>query len=208
MKCLPLIIVFAAVLTACNNSNEKAVEQTATDTANISGDPKSNPVAQTPASQPFSKEVSYKNIKFAVSSPGLATGNSFTVIPSGLTEVNDPVTEQMDGMVTEVSIDEIDGDDSPELCVITKQGEKVKAYIYSANKNKSLSSVYFPEMTDAKLLAGHKGGDEYAFVEGTFIQRFPLFDGESKTGKTRQLQYKLKPGEASKKLVLDRTIEY
>lgn len=203
-----LIIIFSVVVSACNNNNEKNVEQNAADTAKTAKDTSATSAAQTPAAQPYNNEVAYKSIKFSVSSPGLATGNSFTITPSGLTEVNDPVTEQIEGMVTEVSVDEIDGDDSPELAVLTKQGDKVKAYVYSANKNKSLSAVYFPEITDTKLLAGHKGGDEYAFVEGTFIQRFPLYDGENKTGKTRQLQFKLKPGEASKKLVLDRTIEY
>jgi len=55
-------------------------------------------------------------------------------------------------------------------------------------------------------------GDEFAVVENTFVQRFPLYaagDTNAKpTGKMRQLQYKLRQGEAGWVLRLDRVVEY
>ena len=47
------------------------------------------------------------------------------------------------------------------------------------------------------------GKDEYAVVEGSFVRRFPIAGG-----KTRQIQYKLKAGEAGWLLKLDKVVEY
>jgi hypothetical protein len=45
------------------------------------------------------------------------------------------------------------------------------------------------------------GHDEFAVFEGSFIQRFNLYDDKGKkTEKMRQIQYKLKAGEAGFKL--------
>jgi hypothetical protein len=56
------------------------------------------------------------------------------------------------------------------------------------------------------------GHDEFAVVEGTFVQRFPIYgDGDVNarpSGRTRQLQYKLRRGEAGWVLKLDRVVEY
>ncbi|WP_172441763.1 hypothetical protein [Formosa algae] len=46
-------------------------------------------------------------------------------------------------------------------------------------------------------------------VEGTFIQRFPIYENNQSTGKTRQIQYKLEDTETLlKHLVLDKVVEY
>jgi hypothetical protein len=81
--------------------------------------------------------------------------------------------------------------------------------VFSGNKNKSMSMVNLPDFTsDAKNAAGYNGHDEFAFVEGTFTRRFPLYENGKPLNKTRQFQYKLKPGEAMKQLKLDKMIEY
>jgi len=84
---------------------------------------------------------------------------------------------------------------------------------YSANKKKSLSDINLPaDDPKSKDLAGFNGGDEFAVVENSLVRRFSLYDGASsdakKTGKTRQIQYKLKPGEASWQLVVDKVTEF
>lgn len=49
-------------------------------------------------------------------------------------------------------------------------------------------------------MEGYMGRDEFAPVEGVFVRNFPLYKdggGNSKpTGKTSQIQYHLKAGEA------------
>jgi hypothetical protein len=104
----------------------------------------------------------------------------------------------------------MDSDNSPEVAVIVEEtpGGKRKAYVYSSFNRKSFGAVNFVDVTDASKLAGYQGGDEYNFVENTFIRRFPLYEGDQKSGKTRQFQFKMKAGEAMKQLVLDRETEY
>jgi hypothetical protein len=204
---IPVQILFVLLLTACSTPVGSPKEATADTTAATVAE--TAPAA--PAAIPYSKEAVYEKIRFSVTSPGLATGNSFTVAPSGLSAVNDPITQEITGLVYDIETADIDGDNAPELLVKTKTGsdEKGNAYIYSSNRNKSLSMVNLPEISnDAKQMAGYQGHDEWAFGEGAFIRRFPLYAEGQKTGKMRQLQYRLKPGEAMKQLVLYNTTEY
>jgi hypothetical protein len=204
-----LMLFIPGLMNACNNGHEKtggAINRA--DSVHIKQDTPAGKTIQEPDARPFNKEVSYKSIRFLVSSPGTVSDNRFTITPSGLSIVNNPATIQISGMVTDLVTDDIDGDDSPEVAVIVQTGNSSKAYVFSANRNKSMSEVNFPELTDAKLLAGYNGEDEFNFVEGSFIRRFPLFDGAVKTGKMRQVQYKLKTGEALKQLVFERASEF
>ena len=63
-----------------------------------------------------------------------------------------------------------------------------------------------------ETVKGYMGHDEFAVVEGIVAQRFPIYkDGDTNaqpSGKMRQLQYKLEPGEASWQLRLDRVVDY
>ena len=84
---------------------------------------------------------------------------------------------------------------------------------YSANKKKSLSPITLPELADnPDHSKGYMGHDEFAVVENVLARRFPTYkkgDTNSKpTGKTRQLQYKLKAGEAGWILRVDKVVEY
>jgi hypothetical protein len=77
---------------------------------------------------------------------------------------------------------------------------------YSPNKGKSLSQIYFPELDkNSAALKGYMGHDEFAIVENSLVRRFKIYDSNAKpTAKIRQLEYKLKPGEATKKFVLNK----
>ena len=84
---------------------------------------------------------------------------------------------------------------------------------YSANKKKSLSEIYIPDIHDDKAASkGYMGHDEFRVVENTLVRRFPVYkenDTNSKaTGGMRQIQYKLKAGEAGWILRPDKTINY
>jgi len=65
---------------------------------------------------------------------------------------------------------------------------------------------------NAEASNGYMGHDEFAIVESTLVQRFPIYKpGDSNanpTGGTRQIQYKLKDGEAMRKFVVDQVVEY
>ena len=147
----------------------------------------------------FDKRVAYRGIRFHVTSPQSDAENQFTITPSGLSVSNEPITIKVKGNVVDVMTDDMDGDDSPEAAVIVESpnGKRRKAHVFTTFAGKSFGQVNGPVVNDKSLLDGYHGGDEYQFVENTFIRRFPLH------GKTRQLQFKLKPGEAMKQLVLD-----
>lgn len=56
------------------------------------------------------------------------------------------------------------------------------------------------------------GHDEFAIIETTLARRFPIYkDGDTNnnpTGGTRQIEYKLKDGEASRLFVIDKISKY
>lgn len=115
------------------------------------------------------------------------------------------------GIVTRMEVADINVDGSPELYVYGFDGGSQTLFAWSANNKKSLSSITVPDLETA-LLKGYRGGDEFAVVEGIIGRRFPIYSddqGEFKpTGKTRQIQYKLHPGEAGWLLRSEKVIEY
>jgi len=73
--------------------------------------------------------------------------------------------------------------------------------------------VYLPPLEQSpEALAGYMGHDQFAVVENRLIRRFPIYQQDDTnaqaTGGTRQLQYRLEPGEAGWILQVDRVVEY
>ena len=160
----------------------------------------------------FKKTVSYKSISFDITK----SGDTLTIQPSGFESDNTKVNKTIEGTVSNIEVDDINTDGSPELMIyITSAGSGSygTAIGFSGNNNKSMSEITIPSMVDnPKANKGYMGHDEFALVEGTLVQRFPIYkegDTNSKpTGGTRQIQYKLKNGEASKVFAVDKIIEY
>ena len=160
----------------------------------------------------FKKTVSYKTIRFEITK----SGDTLTIQPSGFGSDNTKVNKTIEGTVSNIEVDDINTDGSPELMIyITSAGSGSygTAIGFSGNNNKSMSEITIPSMVDnPKANKGYMGHDEFALVEGTLVQRFPIYkegDTNSKpTGGTRQIQYKLKNGEASKVFAVDKIIEY
>jgi hypothetical protein len=80
---------------------------------------------------------------------------------------------------------------------------------FSANKRKSLSTIFLPPVSEnPKVSKGYTGHDAFVVVGNRFVQRFPVYrsgdTNASPTGGTRELYYKLVPGEAGWVLKLDR----
>lgn len=160
----------------------------------------------------FKKTVSFKAINFEITS----SGDTLTVQPSGFELDNTKVSKTIDGTVTNVEIDDINADGSPELMIyITSAGSGSygTAIGFSGNNNKSMSEITIPSIIDnPKANKGYMGHDEFAIIEGTLIQRFPIYkEGDinsNPTGGMRQIQYKLKNGETSKVFAIDKIMEY
>jgi hypothetical protein len=205
MKKLLISLAIVCALLSCGKQTELK-ENTASSDTIVSEDKKPDTV---PA---FTKELSLYNTSFKIS----VTGNQMTIIPKGLKIDNNPIITEIEGTVTNAEIGDLNSDTFPELFVYTVSegsGSYGKAYGFSVNNGKSVSDIRIPTLVDdPKLSKGYMGHDEFAIVEGILAQRFPIYnegDTNSKpTGKTRQIQYKLREGEASRKLVVDQTIEF
>jgi hypothetical protein len=209
---LRFLLVITVIIFSCNNSEQApAKEDNHRTTDTVSSSTPGNETVPVAVSTPYRSELEFGKIKFTITSPQLATGNTFTIAPSGFTMLNDTLTIDCEGTVFQTEVSDLDGDRGPEVLVVTQSGENKmgKAYIFSGNKNRSMGMVSLPDFTsNAKNAEGYAGHDEFAFVESTFSHRFPLYEDGKPLSKTRQFQYKLKPGEAMKQLKLDETIEY
>lgn len=161
-------------------------------------------------SRAFSATQKLQGVTFMVSSPNKAGNNTVTIRTRGLKIKNDVFREKINGKVINAEVADLNVDGSPEIYVYVVSPDKKNSIVaYSANNKKSLSAIYLPEMTAEQML-GYNGGDEFAVVENTFARRFPIHasGGYKPKNKTRQIQYKLKAGEAGWILAVDKVIEY
>jgi hypothetical protein len=179
------------------------------------GSPSKLPATAAP-DMPFDRTLALQGISFRVRTANDSSINTLEIVPSGLQTDNSTITQQIDGQVTGAEVTDLNADGSPEIYVYVSSagsGSYGSLVAYAANRRKSLSQIHLPPVADNKPAArGYMGHDEFAVVENTFVQRFPIYgDGDvnaKPSGRTRQLQYKLRPGEAGWVLRLDRVVEY
>ena len=164
---------------------------------------------------PVDRTLEMQGVTFHVTSSNSHSGNTVVIVPADLANDNAPITHPIDGVVTGVEVADLDADGSPEVYVYVRAADAAargSLIAYAANKKKSLSAIHLPDLADTKRAAdGYAGHDEFAVLEGVLGRRFPLYGtglGAKPTGKMRQLQYKLKPGEAGWVLEVDRVTEF
>ena len=164
----------------------------------------------------FDKKLTLQGLTFQVKCPNEGSINKLTITPGGLEGENKPIVVEVDGSVTGAEVEDLDPNGFPEIYVYVSSagsGSYGSLVAYAANKKKSLTEIFLPDLGEDKVNSkGYMGHDQFAVGEGSFLRRFPIYkagDSNAKpTGKTRQLQYKLKAGEAGWLLKIDKTIEY
>jgi hypothetical protein len=163
------------------------------------------------AGDSFTTTLDHGKISFSIA----VEGHDIVITPAGLTVTNEPVRQAFEGRITGAETGDIDANGSPEVYVYTAAEDAGgvahgNIVAYAVNNGKSLSQIHVPPIDDDPAIAkGYRGQDEAAVVEGIVARRFPLFDDAGKpTGKYRQLQYKLRPGEAGWLLVVDQVVEF
>lgn len=169
-----------------------------------------------PPPVPFDQTLNLQGISFRVTSPNSGSINELKIVPTGLAFDNAPIVGSVEGQITQAEVADLNADGSPELYVYIRSagsGSYGTLVAFSANRRRSLSEIHLPPISDdAKAAQGYMGHDQLAVVEDTLVRRFPIYkDGDSNaapSGGVRQMQYKLKPGEASWQLKLDRVVEY
>jgi len=165
----------------------------------------------------FSKVLNLQNVGFSVSSIKQNDKNTLTVFTFGLEEQDYNETFNIVGeQVIDAEVEDLNSDGSPELFIYTQSvgsGSYGSVYAYSVNNKKSMSQVYFQSTAENdNINQGYMGHDEFAVVENSLAQRFPIYkEGDinaKPTGGTRQVSYKLVEEEALRKLVIDEITEY
>lgn len=160
----------------------------------------------------FRKSLSYGEYFFLIE----VFGDKLTIQPSGLETDNTLVEHQIDGTIINAEVGDLNTDGFPEILVYLQSdgsGSYGSVIGYSVNNGKSMSSINMPDIADNKEASeGYMGHDEFAIVENTFNQRFPVYNtgdsNASPTGGMRQIQYKLVDGEAMRQLLVDKIVEY
>ncbi len=162
----------------------------------------------------FTKTLNWQSMGYRVTSILENGSHQLLIQPFGF-ENNDLIKVKLNGKVENAEIEDLDFDDFPEVLVYEAplNGSTIHNVIaYSPNNGKSFSQITFPAISEnQKLKIGYQGFDEFAIVENTFVQKFKLFEMKGntpyETGKTREIVYELKAGEASKKFVVEKVSE-
>lgn len=160
----------------------------------------------------FRKALAYNEYFFEIE----VYGNNLTIQPLGLQIDNTLIEHQIEGKVVNAEVGDLNIDGFPELMVYlqsTGSGSYGSVIGYSVNNGKSISQIHVPGISEiAEAKEGYMGHDEFAIVESTFIQRFPVYiqgdPNATPSGGMRQIQFKLKDGEAMRHLVVDKIVEY
>lgn len=161
----------------------------------------------------FNQKAELQGIVFNVKSPNTEVENTATLTSKGLSEDQAPITTGVRGIVTGMEVADINADGSPEIYIFIAAPNRGELLAFGSNKNKSLSLISLPELNEETTKSPvYRGGDEFAVLENVLGRRFPLFsddpDDTKPTGKIRQIQYKLVPGENGWHLKQDKILDF
>lgn len=164
----------------------------------------------------FDQTLSLRGVSFHVTCPNQGSINALRIQPQGLKKDNAVILREIEGTVSGAEIGDLNGDGSPEIYVyVTSAGSGSYGSLvaYAANRKKSLTEIYLPPMQDdPKASKGYMGHDEFAVIENSLARRFSLYKEGDTNGKPsggmRQIQYKLKAGEAGWILKVQRIDEF
>lgn len=171
-------------------------------------------LASSAVAEPFKKDLSLQGLTFHVTSLNESSASKLRIAVDGLKQPGPPIEKEIDGTVVGAEIADLDANGFPEIYVFTQStgsGSYGNVVGYASNRNKSVTEIFLPELSkrDAK---GYQGHDEFSVVEQYLVRRFPIYhsaDTNAKpTGGERQVQYRLRPGEAGWVLRIVKTIDF
>lgn len=163
-----------------------------------------SPADASVSTRPFDQTLELQGIRFHVTTEGIDDHRVLRISPQGLETDNSDFTRPLTGNVVRAEVADLDRDGSPELYVFARspgRGLPGELVAYSANRKKSLSEIYLPPVSeDVEAAEGYQGEDEFAVVENVLVRRFPVYEsadaGAGRTGKMREVRYRLMAGEA------------
>lgn len=168
-------------------------------------------------SRPFFAQQVLQGVTFQIESPNNSSINKVRVRAQvGKKTIGEHEVEA-DGAITGVEVEDLNADGFPEIYVyVTSSGSGSYGSLiaFASNRNRSITPITLASLEDedARVTKGYMGHDKFLVGEGALVRRFPIYrDGDTNskpTGGTRQIQYKLKAGEAGWVLRKDRVVEF
>lgn len=156
------------------------------------------------------------NVGFALQSTGGSSLNTLTLSAIGLSIDNESQEVELDGSPYLAELADLDSDGWPEVYVYISSagsGSYGSLVAYAINNGKSATPIYLPPIgANIQASSGYQGHDEFRVVESRLVRRYPIYEegdtNASPSGRMRQIQYRLLPGEAGWKLEIEKVFEY
>jgi hypothetical protein len=165
--------------------------------------------------EPFDRKLALRGIAFHVESANDTPRGRVRITPEGLLADNTPVERPIEGHVGDAFAADLDRDGSPEIYVVVRHGgsaDGATLVALSANRRKSLSDIALPDLSEhASAARGYRGHDQFTLRADGLWRRFPVYapgDADDRPSQgSRELRYRLVPGEASWRLRVDRVVQ-
>jgi len=136
-----------------------------------------------------------------------ASISDISITTEGFTVVNDTIHLEESDPISKVTITDLNKDGFDEVFIITQSagsGSYATIYGYSSNKDKSVSEIIIPEISQSDLAEGaifygYQGHDSIYVSKKKLYRKFPIYkEGDENccpSGGHQTIQYVLKPGE-------------
>ena len=154
-------------------------------------------LAATPATT-----LSLQGVSFQVATKGAGSVQQLAVKAKENGHAFPVVKQELIGSLSGSEVEDLNSDGRPELVLFVTSagsGSYGSVLAWSASKGHTLLPITMPDLS-GKLAQGYMGHDQFNVVETTLVRRFPIYragDTNAKPrGGTRQINYKMVPGEA------------
>ncbi len=151
---------------------------------------------------PFRSDLNLQGVSFMVRASGEGSLQQLTVKAQRSGKTIASFQKQITGRVVGAEVEDLNSDGLPDLLIYLQSagsGSYGSVMAWTISKAGGLLPIHLQEM-NAKDTRGYMGHDQFAVVETSLVRRFPIYkNGDSNakpTGGTRQVTYKLVPGEA------------
>ena len=136
-----------------------------------------------------------------------ASLSKISITPKGFENSKDVIQMEESDPFDYALVADINKDGFDELYIITRgagSGSYANIYGFASNKDKSVSPIYVPELSDDDFVAifqGYMGHDKFYTEGNKLLRKYPVYKKEDSnnnpTGGDKILEYQLIMGEAS-----------
>ena len=163
-----------------------------------------------PSAGGFERALALNGVQFRVTSPNASSINVVRIAAAG-PEIDDrPISREVNGTVTGAEVGDLDGDGMPEIYVfVTSAGSGSYGSLaaWAIRRGGPPGEIRLPPPErGAKAYEGYQGHDRFELAGRSLLRRFPVYragDANARpTGGSRELRYRLEPGEGGGTLVL------